>query len=191
MSFKKVMLVGFVAACVMLLVVAFPGVYGQPATNSPSKLTVQRSEISSTVVPLTWRNAANPDTIIRVFRGTAAAVSDTSREHIQIWGANTLSLAVKYHEQGDSAQIRVHSQISLDGSNWARFPTQQDQTAYAVALDSSGAFDTDAGSITHVVNIANVPTYARYMRIVLVKALCATTDTMNIQAWLNVNRNDE
>ena len=200
MSFKKVMLVGLVSACVMLLVVALPGVYGQPSTNAPSKLSVERSEISSTVIPVTWRNAANPDTIIRVFStasstgkwtGAATAISDTTREHIPIWGANTISIAVKYDEDGDSCAIRIHGQISNDGSNWARFPTQQDQSAYAVALDSSGSFDTDGSSITHLVNVSNVPTYARYLRLVAVKALSASGDTMNVRAWVNINRNDE
>lgn len=186
----------FVAVVAVIILIAgatSPGI-GQPRTNNPSKLAEYRDVVAGTVYPITWRNAANPDTIIRVFNGPAALTYDTSRESLPIWGANTIAIQNKYTVVEDSALVKVYVQVSNDGSSWGYFP----KTSLALdttgvnAADSSGVWNTTgAGGITHVVNIASPPTYARYMRLIVRKMASEVTDTMKIQTWVHIIRNDE
>ena len=167
---------------------------GQPYSNDPSLLKQPKMAVVGTVYPVTWRNAASGDTIIRVFNGPAAVTNDTIRETIPIWGANTISVQNKYTVVADSALVLVYAQISNDGSNWSYVGQKAlaIDTSQVGAIDSSGVWNTTgAGGITHVVSFTTQPTYARYLRLIVKKLASEVTDTMKVQTWVHVIKNDE
>ena len=186
-------LVAVFAVLVLIAGATSPGI-GQPYTNAPAVLKQPKSTVTGTVYPITWRNAANPDTVIRVFNGPAAVTNDTSRTTIPIWGATTVSVQNKFTVVADSALVLVYAQISNDGSKWAYVGQKALalDTTQVGAIDSSGAWNTTgAVGITHVVSFATQPTYARYLRLIVKKLASEVTDTMKVQTWVHVIQNDE